>query len=146
VTAWQGGGSVVSELEPVGAGTYRTSEPVPIDGSWKTLVRLHTGDSLLGVPIHLPEDRAIPAPTVPARAAFTRPFVRDLHILQRERKEGVAGWLTTAAYLTVAVLAAALIALVAWALLRLESGGARRGRAREVELVGGRTRPRRAIW
>jgi hypothetical protein len=81
------------------------------------------GDALVGVPVYMPEDRAIPAPAVPAEPSFTREFVRDLELLQRERKEGVAGWLTAAAYLAVAAIAAMLIALLAWALLRLEAGG-----------------------
>jgi hypothetical protein len=143
VTAWQGGGSVVSELERTGPGVYRTTEPVPVHGGWKALIRIHKGDSLLGVPIFLPEDRAIPAPEVPAEARFTRDFVRDLVLLQRERKDDVPGAVSTIAYLVVAAIAAALIGLIAWALLRLE-GSARapraprpsgRTRAREPELV-----------
>jgi hypothetical protein len=141
VTAWQGGGSVVSELERVGPGVYRTTEPVPVYGGWKAMVRLHTGDSLVGVPIFLPEDRAIPAPEVPAQSRFTRDFVRDLVLLQRERKDDVPGALSAIAYLVVAAIAAALIALIAWALLRLERTGPRAPRSpgrtpvREPELV-----------
>jgi hypothetical protein len=128
VTAWQGGGSVVSELEPAGPGVYRSSEPVPVYGGWKAMVRLHTGDSLVGVPIFLPEDRAIPAPEVPAEASFTRDFVRDVVLLQREKKDDVPVALSAIAYLVVVAIAAALIALIAWALLRLE-GAERRPRA-----------------
>jgi hypothetical protein len=143
VTAWQGGGSVVSELERVREGVYRTTEPVPVYGSWKALVRVHTGDSLVGVPIFMPEDRAIPAPEVPAEARFTRDFVRDLALLQRERKDDVPGALSVIAYLVVAAIAAGLIALIAWVLLRLEGAGRRpratraagRSPAREPELV-----------
>jgi hypothetical protein len=144
VTAWQGGGSVVSELERVGPGVYRTTEPVPVYGGWKAMVRLHTGDSLVGVPIFLPEDRAIPAPEVPAESRFTRPFVRDVVLLQREKKDDVPAALSTVAYLVVAAIAAALIALIAWVLLRLERTGrpgprapraAGRSRVREPELV-----------
>ena len=143
VTAWQGGGSVVSELDRVGPGVYRTTEPVPVYGGWKAMVRLHTGDSLVGVPIFLPEDRAIPAPEVPAESSFTREFVRDLALLQREKKDDVPGALSALAYLVVAAIAAALIALIAWALLRLERAGPRprapraagRTRVREPELV-----------
>jgi hypothetical protein len=143
VTAWQGGGSVVSELERLGPGVYRTTEPVPVYGGWKAMVRLHTGDSLVGVPIFLPEDRAIPAPEVPAESTFTRDFVRDLVLLQRERKDDVPGALSAIAYLVVAAIAAALIALIAWALLRLERAGPRprvprapgRTRVPEPELV-----------
>ena len=136
VTAWQGGGSVISELERTGPGLYRSTDPIPVHDGWKALVRLHVGDSLLGVPVYLPEDRAIPAAAVPARPAFTREFVRDLQILQRERKEGVSGWLTAAAYLTVAAIAAALIALIAWALLRLEGLERRPSRWRRSPAAG----------
>jgi hypothetical protein len=120
VTAWQGGGSVVSDLKEIRPGFYRTTEPIPVHDGWKALLRVHTGDSLVGVPIYLPRDRAIPAPGVPAQASFTRPFVRDVKILQREQKDDVPGALKVIAYLTVGSIAAGLIALIAWALLRLE--------------------------
>jgi hypothetical protein len=68
VTAWQGGGSVVSDLRPTGEGTYRSGS-VPISGDWKSLIRLHTGDSIVAVPVYLPEDHAIPAESVPAERA-----------------------------------------------------------------------------
>ncbi len=123
-------------------GEYRTSGPVPVAGAWKTLVRAHVGSSLAGVPVHLPEDRAIPAPAVPAPREFTRAFVPDREILQRERKSGVAGWLSALAYLTVAALAAALLALVAWALLRLERG--ERGRNPGAIMETGEVRGRAA--
>jgi hypothetical protein len=143
VTAWQGGGSVVSKLSEVRPGVYRTTKPVPVYGGWKTLLRVHTGNSLVGVPIYLPRDEAIPAREVPASAGFTRPFERDVKILQREQKEDVPGGLKLLAYLTVGTIAAGLIALIAWALLRLEGLEARRRRprarsrtsAREAELV-----------
>jgi hypothetical protein len=130
VTAWQGGGSVVSELAEVRPGLYRTAEPIPVHGGWKAILRLHQGDSLLGVPIFLPEDRAIPAPAVPAEATFTREFARDQVLLQRERKDDVPAALSTIAYAVVAAIAAALIALIAWVLLRLG-----RSRVRRPELV-----------
>ena len=43
---------------------------MPIGGDWKTLVRLHTGTDLTAAPIYLPEDPAIPAKEIPARASF----------------------------------------------------------------------------
>ena len=140
VTAWQGGGSVVDDLTRVGPGVYRTTEPIPVHGGWKAMVRVHTGRSLVAVPIYLPRDKAIPAAEVPAKAGFTRPFVRDIKILQREQKEGVPGVLKLIAYLTVAAITAGLIALIAWALVRLEGSAPRRrvrgrGRIRRAELV-----------
>jgi hypothetical protein len=120
VTAWQGGGSVVSELERTGPGTYRTTEPIPVYDGWKALVRLHKDDALVGVPIYLPKDEAIPAPLVPAEPRFARSFVREIEILQRERKDDVPGALSLIAYLVVAAIAAGLVVLIAWTLLRLE--------------------------
>src|SRR5918999_984625 len=141
VTAWQGGGSVVSELERTGPGTYRTTEPIPVYDGWKALVRLHKDDALLGVPIYLPKDEAIPAPEVPAESSFSRPFVRDLEILQRERKDDVPGALSLIAYVVVGAIAAALAALIAWTLMRLE-GSADRGP--RTPRRAGRTRGREA--
>ena len=66
-TAWQGGGLVVDRLARVRGGVYRTNEPMPVHGDWKAEIRLHTGRSLIGVPVYLPNDPAIPAKGVPAR-------------------------------------------------------------------------------
>jgi len=126
VTAWQGGGSVISDLREVAPGVYRTTEPFPVHDGWKAMVRVHTGSSLVAVPIYLPRDTAIPAPEVPARASFERPFVRDVKVLQREQKSGVPGGLKLIAYLTVASIAALALLLIGWALLRLEDFEPRR--------------------
>src|SRR5215210_3900342 len=117
-TAWQGGGLVVDRLERVREGVYRTNRPIPVHGSWKAEFRLHSGRSLLGVPVYLPNDPAIPAKEVPARATFERPFVRDKDILQREAKDGTAG-LTVLGYGIVLAITLSILALNAWALVRL---------------------------
>ncbi len=118
VTAWQGGGLVVDPLERVGPGIYRTTEPIPVGGNWKTMVRLHSGSSLTAVPIFLPRDAAIPAPEVPARPTFTRSFTDETQLLQRE-KTGGSPALVAVAYATVAGIALSLLALLAWSLHRL---------------------------
>jgi hypothetical protein len=118
VTAWQGGGLVVDPLERVALGTYRTTEPIPADGNWKTMIRLHKGSSLTAVPIYLPLDAAIPAAEVPAKAGFTRPFVDETQILQRE-KTGGSPALVAIAYATVAGIALSLLVLLVWSLHRL---------------------------
>ena len=130
VTAWQGGGRVLSDLRRVAPGVYRTTEPIPVHDGWKSMVRVQTGDSLVAVPIYMPRDSAIPAPEVPARPAFTRSFVRDVEVLQREQKNDVPGGLKLIAYLAVGGIAAAMVALIGWALLRLEGGGAGPARGR----------------
>jgi len=120
VTAWQGGGLVVDSLERVGPGVYRTTEPIPVGGNWKTMIRLHKGSSLTAVPIFLPRDAAIPAPEVPApaRASFSRGFVDETQLLQRE-KTGGSPALVAVAYAAVASIALSLLALLAWSLHRL---------------------------
>ena len=118
VTAWQGGGLVVDPLERLAPGIYRTTEPIPADGNWKTMIRLHKGSSLTAVPIYLPLDAAIPAAEVPAKASFTRHFVDETQILQRE-KTGGSPALVAIAYATVAGIALSLLVLLVWSLHRL---------------------------
>jgi hypothetical protein len=120
-TAWQGGGLVVDRLKRLGPGHYRTTEPIPVHGDWKALIRLHKGNTLNGVPIYLPEDKAIPARGVPASAHFSRTFIADHKVLQREQKTA-AGWLWAIAYAVVAGIALGLLALLAWGLHRLAGG------------------------
>ncbi len=118
VTAWQGGGLVVDPLERVVEGRYRTTEPIPVYGNWKTLIRLHEGSSLTALPVFLPRDDAIPAAEVPARATFTRSFVDETEILQRE-KTGGSPALTAIAYAIVVGISLSLLGLLAWGLHRL---------------------------
>jgi hypothetical protein len=119
VTAWQGGGLVIDELKPIGDGLYRTTEPIPVSGDWKTTLRLQRGREVLGLPLYMPGDAAIPAPRVAAKPSFTRTFVADHQVLQRERKQGVPGWLTTAAPLCVLAIALGFLATLAWGLGRV---------------------------
>jgi hypothetical protein len=118
-TSWQGGGLVVNKLKKVSEGVYRTSEPLPVSGDWKTTIRLQTGRSVLGVPVYFPSDPAIPAPKVAAPSSFDRPFVKDHTLLQREQKKGVPGFLTLAAYIAVFLIWAGMVAVCAWGLARL---------------------------
>jgi hypothetical protein len=118
VTAWQGDGLVVDRLERLGPGRYRTTEPIPVYGNWKAMIRLHKGSSLTAVPIFLPLDEAIPVAEVSARRTFSRSFVDETQILQRE-KTGGSPALVAAGYATVAAIALSLLALLTWGLHRL---------------------------
>ena len=122
VTAWQGDGLIVDRLRRVGDGVYETTQPIPVHGNWKALVRLHDGSSLTALPVFLPRDVAIPADEVPAPASFERAFVADHRILQREQKE-VSGVLPFVGYAVVLGIALALLSLLAWGLHRLGGGG-----------------------
>ena len=121
-TAWQGGGLVVNRLRKISEGVYETTKPIPVNGDWKALLRVHKGDAILGAPIYLPDDPAIPAKGVPAKAQFTRPLTADHHILQREAKSA-SGILPKFAYGAVLAIALALCALMAWGLGRLARDG-----------------------
>ena len=94
---------------------------------------------MLGLPIYMPADQAIPVKEVPAPAHFTRPFVRDKKLLQREQKPGVSPFLTTFAYILVLLVGLGLVALLTWGLRRIsaEIGSAppRRPRRREAPRV-----------
>ena len=61
-----GGRPSSSEVSP---GVYRTTEPLPVYGNWKTTLRLHKGSAVQGLAVYFPEDKAIPVKAVPGRAA-----------------------------------------------------------------------------
>ena len=117
--AWQGGGSRLVELDEVAPGTYRTAEPIPVDRDWKAMVRLHTGNAILAMPVYLPEDSGIPAPGVPAEPRFERAFQLDSEVLRREERGGAA-WLSGAAYGILGVVALAWLAALVAAVTRFE--------------------------
>jgi hypothetical protein len=109
-TSWQGGGLVLAEMRPTGnAGEYRSAEPVPVDGLWKSLLRLHRGAEMMAVPIFLPDDPEIDEVEIPA-VDRVAPFASERQFLLRETKEGSA-WLSPLVHL----LLAAVCALWAWA-------------------------------
>jgi hypothetical protein len=119
VTAWQGGGLDVAKLEELSPGVFRTTEPVPLHGDWKTLVRLHGGDQLAASAVYFPRDEAIPAPAIPAEPSVTRPFVEEVDLLQRERKGDVAGWLWATAGAVVLLLYVTFLSALAWGVGRV---------------------------
>jgi hypothetical protein len=132
--SWQGGDKLVlDDLRQTAPGVWQTTEPLPVYGTWKTLIRLHRDNFVAGVPIYMPEDTAIPAKAIPAAASFDRPFVDETQILQREQKGDVAGYLVALAYGVVAAIVCALIALLGWVLVRVArdpaGGRAKRDRA-----------------
>ena len=119
VLGWQGGlanqrGQVVDTLEKVGPGHYRTTQPIPAWGSWKTLLRVQDGKTLTAVPIFLAADPGIGAAEVPAEASMTRPFVQETTILQRERSPDTPMVLWTVGCLLVLFCTLALIAGLSW--------------------------------
>jgi hypothetical protein len=114
--AWQGHAPrVVDRLQRVGEGRYRSTEPIPLYGTWKVGLRLNSGYARGAVPIRLPVDPGLPhaRQTLPARmdadqletalrrssgaelpapASFTRAFTDDSLIVLRETKGNVPSW------------------------------------------------------
>ena len=129
ILSWQGGlahdrGLVIDTLEKVGPGHYRSTQPVPVWGSWKTLLRVQDGRTMAGVPIYLPDDPGIGAKGVAAESTFTRDFVPEITILQRERNFNHPSWLFSVAGLVVLCCTLALIAALTWGAGRINRGDA----------------------
>jgi hypothetical protein len=129
--AWQDGKLVIDQLDETSPGVYETTKPIPVNGTWKSLIRLQRDNYVAGLPIYLPEDSAIPAPAVKAPAHFDRPFTDETEILQREQKSGVPGYLAGIAYSVVALIVLSLLLLLGWVLNRI------------AQPDDGRSRPRR---
>ncbi|WP_199745136.1 hypothetical protein, partial [Actinomadura harenae] len=119
ITAWQGKGLHVDRLVREAPGVYRTSVPAPIGGQWKTLVRIHQGRELAGVPVYLPHDKAINAPELPAEPHVTRPVTGERHILQRELKTGLPAWLWAACSAVVLACTLTLLIALGWGVARI---------------------------
>jgi hypothetical protein len=152
LTSWQGGtgtynGQIVGQwVVPMRAvagspGVYRSATPVPVYGQWKTLLRLATVGSLQAVPIYMPADPAIPAKGVKAAPSFTRSFVADKKVLQREAVGGPVN-LERAAYALLGLIALIWIAAVAFGLRRLDRLP-RRNRGNWTRGLFGRAHPPR---
>jgi hypothetical protein len=126
ILSWQGGmvnqrGLVIDRLDKVGPGHYRSTQPVAVWGSWKTLLRIQDGYTMTGVPIYEPADDAIPAPEVPALSSIDRPFVQEVTILQRERDQNAPAWLFTAGSIVVLILSLMVIAGLTWGAGRINN-------------------------
>jgi hypothetical protein len=116
--AWQGDGLITEPMTRVSEGVYETQTPLPVDGPWKTALRLQIGDRLLGIPVYLPEDPAIPVDGVAAPASFEREFVGEKVLLQREAKD-VDGGLIAIGTFVVAFVCFGLLGFSAFVLHRL---------------------------
>ncbi|ORW85165.1 hypothetical protein AWB92_27060 [Mycobacterium sp. IEC1808] len=126
ILSWQGRmennrGLMIDRLEKVGPGHYRSTQPVPVWGEWKTLLRVQDGRTMTALPIWEPADDAIPAPEVPALAQSVRPFVLEVTILQRERDQSAPAWLFTAGGIVVLILTLMVISALTWGAGRLNN-------------------------
>jgi hypothetical protein len=122
LVAWQGGGRVLAELAEVAPGRYESSQPVPVSGSWKSMVGLQRGDQVMAAPLYLPADPEIGASAVPAVAERRVDFVRNTEILLREAHDGPA-WPAVVAFGGLAAMMAVWLGLFALCAARLTTRG-----------------------
>jgi len=122
--AWQGagdggpGGHVQTDMEQGDDGRWHTAEPVPVGGTFKTMLRLHAGSGMQAVPVFLPADDALDAVEVPAQDGL-RNFQREKAVLQREAITDNVG-LERLAYATLLGLAVLWMVSLTWGLRRLD--------------------------
>jgi hypothetical protein len=128
ILAWQGGldnkrGLAIARLRPKtlpgGTVVYTSTQPIPVCGQWKTLIRLQDGRILTGAALYLPDDPDIGKRGVTVRGFNSPNFEQEINILQRERTFGAPGWLWTVACLIVLACTLALIASLTWAAGRI---------------------------
>jgi hypothetical protein len=128
ILAWQGGldnkrGLAIARLRPKtlpgGTVVYTSTQPIPVCGQWKTLIRLQDGRILTGAALYLPDDPDIGKRGVTVRGFNSPNFEQEINILQRERTFGAPGWLWTVACLIVLACTLTLIASLTWAAGRI---------------------------
>ena len=112
-------GIVRTEMEPTGnPGEYRSKDPLPLYGPWKTLLRLHTLPStMISFPVYAPDDPAIKGPqgrVVKVENGQTVETVLESKFLQREKKEDIPTWGWTAGYALVIAAWLGLLLFYGW--------------------------------
>jgi hypothetical protein len=129
--AWQGGGLELHPLQKVADGTYRSQEPLPMYGKWKSMVRLHQGArDLVAAWVYAPEDAAIQKPAIQMSDGQTVRFISEQEVLRREERTDVPRWMWNGGYALLAVVGALEVLGIAW----LVGRGARGGRMRAEHL------------
>ena len=127
ITAWQGDvpdGLRVTPMDHQTDGSWVSEAPVPVTGSWKTLLRLHDGRTLAALPIYMAADPEIGAQELPA-VDGPRKLIAENRLLQRERKLDVPGWLWGASCMVVLLCTLVLISALSWGVGRVSRARAR---------------------
>ncbi|NIK61853.1 hypothetical protein [Kribbella shirazensis] len=132
--AWQGGGLVYHPMEKVADGTYRSRDPLPMYGKWKSMIRLHQGQrDMVATWVYAPEDPAIEKPAVQVSNGQRVEFGSEQEILRREERTDVPRWMWNAGYALLGVVGLLEVFGIAW----LVGRGARGGRLRAAHLADG---------
>jgi hypothetical protein len=97
MNSWQGGASAQNPLVQVSPGHYRSAQPVPTGGTWKTLVWMAKGPVMMATAVSFPVDLQYGQAPVTPRAVQTVQFVASSSWLMRE-SHGGAVWPAVLAY------------------------------------------------
>jgi hypothetical protein len=113
-----GTGMTATEMVHNADGSWTTRDPLPIYGTWKTMMRLHLAPStMVALALHFPEDKALSSDRsgeVLVPQGKVAPFATEPSLLQRERKDGVPGWLWGVMYAAVLGIWLLILALYGW--------------------------------
>lgn len=140
-TSWQGGGLITTRMEKVADGTYRSTEPLPLYGKWKSMIRLHSGQrDMVAMWVYAPADAQLGKPEVPAVSDVRRDFTGEQQVLRREERTDVPGWMWNAGYGLLAVVATLEIAGIALLLALAARGGRERAAKVSARVVRPRTK------
>ncbi len=90
-------GVVRSPMQPTGEpGVYRSKDPMPLYGEWKTMIRLHEAPrTMMTFVLHMPDDPALKSARgrlIHQAEGTTVEADYEPKMLQRERKDGIADW------------------------------------------------------
>ena len=106
------------KMEKTGEGTYRSAQPVPMYGNWKSMLRVHYVPTvMLALPLHAPDDPAIKGQRgreVLVSDGDVVKVAEEKQFLQRETKEDTPTWLNATAYTLVIASWLALILFFGW--------------------------------
>lgn len=132
--AWQGGGRILHPMVKVADGTYRSADPLPMYGRWKSMIRVHQGQrNLVAMWVYAPEDAAIEKPAVQLSNGQTVEFLNEQQVLRREERNDMPRWMWNGGYALLGVVGLLEIVGIAW----LVGRGARGGRLRAAHLAAG---------
>jgi hypothetical protein len=130
--AWQGGGLMTHRMQKVADGTYRSAQPLPMYGKWKSMIRLHQGQrDMVASWVYAPEDLAIEKPAIQVSDGQRVEFISEQQVLRREERTDVPRWMWNGGYGLLAVVGSLEIVGIAW----LVGRGARGGRLRAAHLL-----------
>jgi hypothetical protein len=142
--SWQGGASAQTPLVEVGPGHYRSRQPVPTGGTWKTLVWMARGPVMMATAVSFPVDLQYGQAPVTPKAVQTVQFAASSTWLMRE-SHGGAVWPAVLAYTGLFGITAVWLGLLALGFASVGRGGGDGEGSQPVRVPERELRGRRAV-